>query len=1525
MAGRPIDEKIVAMKMDNSDFKSKAAETTSLFGKLTSALNKIPGVNLSKTTNDLNDINKAAASNNMSVLQKAVEGVSGKFSAMSVVAITALSNITNKVIDTGSEMLKSLTVEPVMDGFHEYETKIGSIATVLSNTKWNNTSLADVNAALNDLNTYSDKTIYNFGQMTQNIGRFTAAGITLGDSTTAIKGLSNLAAASGSTSDQLDSAMYQMSQALASGKLGLQDWNSLVNSGMGGKMTQDALLATAKAMGINTHQADGFRNSLQTGWLTSKVFLETLKKFGADQSMTDAATKVRTLSQLWDTLKEAVGSGWATSWELVVGNFDTATNRMTALSQALGTIVSTSAQNRNAVIKSLADAGVFQSIFTVVTDALTAIADVFQAISSGFQKAFPPANGTALSMIAKGIQTFANALVPTPAVLAKIATVSQGFFSILHAGWSVVNTLATALLNLIPPGTGAAIMSFAEYVGKLVIAFTQFVVQVATSKPVVQALSSTFSLIGTTIMTIVKGAAALGKALIDMIPSDLGTNLLNAINYVANLVTAFTTSAKAGGTLGGSAKGLGNILSDLGKIVNAVAKGITDAFNSVVKYMSGVSVSFEPVINGFKSFFSAIASGFDKFKSAVGTAFDFIKAHMPDGRQLVAGGFLTVLGTIAYKATKYGKDFVEAFKAWFELGDGIKGILDGTKEVLEGVGKSLNAFSMQVKANALLTIAFAVGVLAAAFLIMSRVKSQDIATGLVAMVGSLTALSGAMILITKFGNGKIETSSLQIVAMSVAIALMADALKKLSSLSWQEILKGMTGLAAVVLSFSGAVAIMSKAGDKKVAASALQLVAIALALKLMLGVVQDIAAIDTGSLTKGVFTMGIILLEMGAFLKLAGGSGFGIGSTLGMLAIGKAIVNITDAVNQISKIDVNNLKVGLTTIAAILAEVTLFAKLTTDSGLMSAGVGMLLVSAGITALIVPIAILGSMPIGTLVQGLMAMAVALVAVAGATMLMEGSIAAGAGLILIAAGLTALLIPILAFGNMSWATLLEGLFGLGASLLIIGGAAALLTPVIPSLVAFGLGVLSLGAGMALAGVGMILFGSGLITLAGVTATAVASIVAMIGAFIVGLASLIPTAVNFIAQVLMAIMDGLIKYGPPLIDKLATLLLELMDELGKWIPPLVDKAVEMIIKLIDGMVTALQEHGTDIVNAIMGLIGEILILIIEAGTAVINALFGWIPGVTGATKDIANTAVKTIRDNFTAGDVGHQKGKDFSSALGSHAGDAGSAGSKLGSSAHSGASSVNLSALGSTKGSDFASGLAAKIGSASSAGSSLANGGKSGAGSIDMTSTGHWFGQGFANGIGSAMGNVVSAAKNLATSAWSTVKGWLHINSPSKMTHDLGGWFGEGFAQGITSKVGKVGDSAKGMAVQAKDSLNKFLKGFELPDSKEVTFKAKLEYDKFDSTKFGQMAPVGIAPDTSTTSGLVAATKANNRQNGNNSSTVNNSNSSTNHNYSINVTAGDTSTRAGLKKLAQQIQDELKNLDDRKKMSRGEGVAF
>ena len=404
---KEVDEKVVQMRFDNKNFEKNCAQSMSTLDKLKEKLS-FKGV-----TKGVKEVNSAMNNVDFSGFTRGVNGITAKFSYMQMTVQHQLNRIVDSAVNAGKRITSALTIDPIKAGFQEYETQMNSVQTILANTRSEGTTVKDVNKALDELNTYADKTIYNFTEMTRNIGTFTAAGVKLNTSVNAIQGIANLAAVSGSTSQQASTAMYQLSQALAAGTVKLMDWNSVVNAGMGGQVFQDALKETSRELGTGVDAAikkmGSFRESLSQEWLTAEVLTKTLKKFttsGANeyvakytgltkeaveqeiasakakygeanaikyaskalakksgknekeikdtfefaQTAEDAATKVKTFTQLIDTLKEALGSGWTQTWRLVLGDFEEAKELFTSISDFLGGMINKSAEVRNAIV-----------------------------------------------------------------------------------------------------------------------------------------------------------------------------------------------------------------------------------------------------------------------------------------------------------------------------------------------------------------------------------------------------------------------------------------------------------------------------------------------------------------------------------------------------------------------------------------------------------------------------------------------------------------------------------------------------------------------------------------------------------------------------------------------------------------------------------------------------------------------------------------------------------------------------------------------------------------------------------------------------------------------------------------------------------------------------------------------------------------------------------------------------------------------------------------------------------------------
>ena len=365
-----IDSKVVEMKFDNRDFEANVKNTMSTLDKLKDKL-KFKGAEAGLTS-----IQKASDKIDFSGVSNGLDIASVKFSAFQVAGITAISNITNSLLGLGKNLINTFAIEPRTQGFSEYELKMGSVQNIMNAT---GASVEEVGRYLYELNTYADKTIYSFSDMTANIGKFTNAGVGLDKAVAAIQGISNEAAISGANANEASRAMYNFAQALSQGSVKLIDWKSIELANMATVDFKNQLIQTAVSMGTlveqngkyisTTKDATGhvsaafdatsmFNDSLSSQWLTTDVLVTTLGRY-ADET-TDigkkafaAAKDVKTFSMMWDTLKESAGSGWAETFELIFGNFEEAKTLWTSLTTVFGDVIGKISTARNTLVKSV--------------------------------------------------------------------------------------------------------------------------------------------------------------------------------------------------------------------------------------------------------------------------------------------------------------------------------------------------------------------------------------------------------------------------------------------------------------------------------------------------------------------------------------------------------------------------------------------------------------------------------------------------------------------------------------------------------------------------------------------------------------------------------------------------------------------------------------------------------------------------------------------------------------------------------------------------------------------------------------------------------------------------------------------------------------------------------------------------------------------------------------------------------------------------------------------------------------------
>ena len=922
-----IDSRVAEMRFDNRNFERNVATSMSTLDKLKEKLK------LKDVATGLENITSAANKVTFSHIGNETDTVGVKFSAMQVAATTALVNLTNTAIQAGTSIANSL-ISAAKSGFQEYETQINAVQTILANTSSKGTTLEQVNNALDELNHYADMTIYNFTEMTRNIGTFTAAGVDLDTSVAAIKGIANLAAVSGSTSQQASTAMYQLSQALAAGTVKLQDWNSVVNAGMGGQVFQDALKETARVHGIAIDQMikdeGSFRETLQKGWLSSEILTETLSKFTGDlteeqltsmgytaeqaqeimklgQTANDAATKVKTFTQLIDTLKEANQSGWTQTWEILIGDFEEAKSLWTSVSDQLGNMIQQSADARNNLLQGWKDSGGRTMIIDSVKNVFEGLVTILNSVKEAFTDVFPPITIEQLVKVTEKIKSLSEKFKISEEQANKLKSVFKGVFSILGIGVTIIKNVVSAIVQL-----------FSHFTG-----------------------------LGDSVLNV---SSSVGEWISKLHNSIKETNIFgNAINTVIGFV---------GGAID-RVKEFVSVLSD--KIDIHGFKDIVDVLKNIWNMTSGVRASLANTIQGIGN----------AFKDA------FHNGDIKSFLDIVNGG---LLATVIVKIKKFISGIADSFDNSTSIIDHIKSIFGTVKDSLESLQKS-------VKADTLKKIAIAIGVLAASLLVLSMIDPKRLTSALVAITVLFGELMGAMAIFEKIaGKSKGALKSVGVmIAMSTSVLILASALKKISDLEWNQLAIGLTGILGLMAIVVSAAIAMGKYG-KKLKSGAAQMVIMATALKILASVCGELSQYSWLELGKGLSGISGMLLAFAGFqflMKQIKPTKL-LRSATSLIIIGAALEIFADVCSKFGQMQWPDLGKAGAAIAGILAICAGFELLSGMSGNILASSAALVIMATALNLMVPVLqSLGSMSVDEIVKGIVSIAatMAIIGVAG----------------------------------------------------------------------------------------------------------------------------------------------------------------------------------------------------------------------------------------------------------------------------------------------------------------------------------------------------------------------------------------------------------------------------------------------------------------------------------------------------------------------------------------------------------------
>jgi tape measure domain-containing protein len=1413
-----VDDKVVSMSFESSKFESGVNAAINALNKLKSALS------FPKAGDALDQVSASASKVDLNPIAKALDFIKGKFSSLGVIAISVLNNITNKVVDAGLKFAKSLAIDPIIAGFHNYETQINAVQTIMANTGLTGKKgLGQVQAALDELNTYANKTVYNFSEMARNIGTFTAAGVDLKTSVASIKGIANIAALSGSSSEQASTAMYQLSQAIASGTTKLQDWNSVVNAGMGGKVFQKALFDTGEAMHTIknakvgetfdqwTASGNSFRNSLKSGWLTSKVLTTTLKGFTGD--MTDAqlkaegytqaqikdiqkiakagvaaAVNIKTLSQLTQALKEEVATAWATIFKTIFGNIFQATSLFSMIHNVAENALTKPIYALNQLLEGWAKLGGRTILIDALKQAWKDLGAVMAPIKAAFREIFPPTTAQQLVSMTSAFDKFIHALMPSAQTVDNLKRTFAGLFAILD-------------------------------IGK-------------------QLISGIFTVFKTLFATIATG----------------GGGFLNLTGNIGDFLVSVDKALKEGGRLHNFFVGLGTVLAQPIKFLERMASAISNlfsgfgknaagGFSGVVGGMAGALSPLQKVLAGAKIAWDDFWQGVGKVADKLKPGFKAIGDEVGNLGQQLAQGLQNInwQGLLEIIRTGLLGGMYLVFKKFFSggLSDVLGGgVLKSISETFDGLTGVLKNMQQTVKAATLLEIAASVGILTGSIVAMSMIPTEKLDKAIAGVAMAMGELVGAMAVLNKIpmtGFTKIPILAGSMILLATAVDILAIAVGKLGGMSWEQLAKGLASVGLLLAGISVAAQPLSKSTLGLISAG-VGITAIAIALNILALAVKQFGGMSWEELGKGMASVAVALGAIGLAARAFPSGMVMIGA--GLVAVGFGLKLIAGVVQSFGKLAWGAILKGMAGIAAGLLIIAGAMQLMPANMVVTAA-GLLLVSIALKGVAASMESLGGQSVGTLAKGIISLALALTILAAAMYAMEGSLA-GAAAMAVAAGAIALLAPALeGLGKQSWGDIVKGMVGLAGAFAILGVAGLLLEPVAPALLALGAAMILIGGGFALFGAGIALVGVGLssIAVAGPAAIAillkaftdfiamipqwVQSLVQALLTIVTSIANAAPQFVTALGKILVALSQAVIVAAPQLANAFSALIQAALHVITQNFPNIVAAGLQMLISLIKGIANAVPQLVTQVVNVVVNFLNALSNNLPRIQAAGLNLMLTLVFGMAGNMPKVIQTAGDAV-NHFVNG-IGNALGSVASAGASVLSKFVNTISSMLGQATSQGADAV----------SHFVSGVAAHVGSAVSEGShvisSLISGIGSGVGDAASKGAaavsslvsgvagaasrafngGYEVGKsivsGMISGIGSLAGSLLSKAESLASGAVNAAKKALHIGSPSLVFYQIGVDTMQGMINGISAQQDNVTSSIEDMTQSMVDSMS------------------------------------------------------------------------------------------------------------------------
>ena len=931
-----VDNKVVRVQFDNQQFERGVRQTTLSLQNLKQSLK------MEDSSKSIEKVTSALKNINLDGLNSALDSIKNRFSVTGMVALNILSSIASRAVFAGQQLVSSFTMTPLIDGLREYELQLQSLQTIYANVSPKGYSLDDVNASLDELNTYADKTIYKFGEMTRNIGTFTAAGVDLKEATKAIQGLSNLSAMTGATAEQSARGLYQVSQALSTGFFRQIDWMSMDNANMSNAQFKDMLVQIADKRNNNAasnaiKSKGSFRDSLEKQWLTKDVFLEASNILGEvvdseeayqnlmkkiiDSGYTEAqakqfanmakmayesATKIKSFTQLVDTLKESLGTGWADIWRTVIGDLSEAKELWTGVYEKINPFIDASSKARLELAKTWKEMGGRTEVINGISNFFDNFVSIAKAVHQAWVDVFPPITAETLYNLSVRFRELSENLKPTEETLSRIGRIAKGLFSILDMGRKTIVGVAKAFAALFHIDLGAPL----ELLAKIGDFFTDLNSKYSTL---------TFDVISEKI-------------------KDWKNSIKDGIDSLVNGIKDLFGKIRD------------KIEDAAGFKPESILDAITAVFVTVIKALPGLITNFRgTIMNIF---------------GLLGDLKDWIKDHISLD-EVMSGISTAGLVVMAKSLIGVAKTIKEFFDNLPFVGTGGKGkggdsgsgggpgdIIGNISNLLNGLTESVKNMTSTIKISQLIIISTSVLMIAKAIDMLAKIDQDKLMGSFGTVTAILAVLGKVMSVMSKFAHeftlGNSLSVSMVVIAFTHSVNTISKAIKRLSDLDQSKMMGSATTLAILMGVMVKVMKGLAEVKGLDAAKVSLTLIAMAVAVKVLQNSVISFSEMEPAKLVQGILgiagAMGVLVLALRAMPT----EKVSVFNSLSMLILAFTSDIVANAIVKLSQIDWQAGTNGLAMLAIMLTEMVLVTK--AMSGLGSGFLGNMGAVIAITAL-----------------------------------------------------------------------------------------------------------------------------------------------------------------------------------------------------------------------------------------------------------------------------------------------------------------------------------------------------------------------------------------------------------------------------------------------------------------------------------------------------------------------------------------------------------------------------------------------